>query len=124
MDINDDLENIIGTITNGINISQEQKTVLVGAYRIASIKVMLELLIALKASDVEFAQDLNNFFEKHVNSLSEEQRDSYEKSLENGKERTFLEMIRLFMSQFPDSDQEIMRSNIKTLNQSLVGAND
>lgn len=83
----------------GLDIAEEEKKALQGIFIVNIYKAYLELLLSLKGSDLNFMRELNEFFEKNLLTLTDEEITFVEEAMDNEKER----MLTMMMSKVKDN---------------------
>lgn len=116
------ISSFLDRVFEGVEIEEKVKKALVGLFFVGSYKAALELLIALKAKDKEFQNQLVQFFNSAVGSLDDKNKKVFEETIEKQGAKVLGEILQLFKDNLPDESRKKIEDNIQKLQQAPLKA--
>lgn len=109
------IKNLLNNTLQGIDITDEEKSSLVGMYMIYYYKHLFEILLMSKSSDKEFQQKLVSFLDSEIKSLPSDQRQAFQIKLKEDINEIFSDVFGTFRDNLPENLQQIVDKNINNL---------
>lgn len=104
----------------GLPNEENLKEVILGLFAISSSKETLEALYAMKGTEKEFHDRLEQFFLSEIGSLSEDQRTKLVQTLTANNSRVMQSILSTFMEQLPQNDKETIEKNIQEMKEKQI----
>ena len=99
----------------GIEITEEEKSSLLGMYMIYYYKYLLEMLLVFKSSEKEFQDRLVNFLDNEIKSLPQDQQQVFQAKVKEDVNVIFSDVVGTFRDNLPENLQQIIDRNINDL---------
>lgn len=109
------IEDIIEKALDGIPITQQDKNILLGMYMLKYNKSCLELLSILKGKDIQFQQNINELFGKAISSLNTEERQKFNKAIDDEKGKILANLINVFKNSLSPQLQQKIEENLEEI---------
>lgn len=109
------IKDLLSKTLEGIDITEEERSSLLGMYMICYYKYLLETLLFFKSSDKEFQQRLINFLDSENNSLPSGQQQAFQAKLKEDINVIFSDVLGTFRDNLPANLQQIIDKNINNL---------
>lgn len=118
--MNDNVSIIIGKILEGLEVSQDQKNLLVGLYTMAFYKACVETILTIKGRDSDFFRGLNRLVDDAITSMNTNEKTQFEEVLEIQKSDILTRVLGTFSSNLPLELKNKIRDNVARLAGSSV----
>ncbi|MCL4416762.1 MAG: hypothetical protein M1365_08720 [Actinobacteria bacterium] len=109
------IKDIIEKALEGIPITQQDKNILLGIYMLKYNQSCLELLSVLKGKDIQFQENINELFGKTIASLNIEERQKFNKAIDEEKGKILANLINKFKNSLSPQLQQKIEENLEEI---------
>lgn len=109
------MKKLLDDALQGIDITDEEKSSLLGMYMIYYYKYLLEMLLISKSSDEKFQQRLVNFLDSELKTLPSDQQQVFQAKLKEDVNIIFSDVLGTFRDNLSKNLQQIVDKNINNL---------
>ena len=95
------------------NSSEKDVNLIYLGYLLAMNKDILDLLISFKGNNSNFIEELNSFFDKHISSLTDDQKSEFESIINQRKEENITQVISLVANSLPEETKNKILTNLE-----------
>lgn len=115
MDNQINIQDLVNKTLEGIEMTEEEKSSLLGMYMIYYYKYLLEMLLIFKSKDKEFQDRLVNFLDNEIKSLPQDQQQAFQTKVKEDVNVIFSDVLGTFRDNLPKNLQQIVDKNINSL---------
>lgn len=106
---------IIEQAVKGLDITSDQKDMLLGMYFAYIYRSIFEIVIGLKSTEKNFYMELNNSILSLVNTLNSEQKKTFEQIFQKEKTRILVEVLGQFKDKLEPEMKTKVENNIENM---------
>lgn len=109
------INDFISKIFEGVELTQEERNMILGIYFMNYYKNLLELLLSYRAKDEVFVTLLNNLLNSQIGNLNAEEKKVFTEVMEDKKVQIFGSIVHLIKDKLPPEKSKIIENNLKVL---------
>lgn len=105
-------KDIINNVFQGLEVSEEEKQQILGAYALAYYKKSFEILMEVKLTDQEFLNRMAEVFNNEVSKLPPKVKKIFDETLEKSKGDLISNLLSRITSKLDSKTQQRVKNNV------------
>lgn len=120
MDNQINIKDLLDKTLAGLDITEGEKSALIGMYMICYYRYLLETLLIFKPKDYEFQQRLVDFLDNGIKSLPKDKIQIFQAKVKEDVNVLFSDVLGIFRDNLPKKAQQIVDRNVDNLPRTTI----